>query len=306
VGLGEPVVASSGSTPWEHGRFDARRGPRKVLFGRMYEDAAIELSVFPPASRVFCIASAGCTAMKLALCHEVVAVDINPDQLAYAERRIAGAPMIRGTAEGVMDFGRALAPLVGWSRTRIEAFLDLDEPVEQTAFWRRHLDTRRFRAAVDGLLSFTTLRAIYASPFLGFLPPHLGPVMRARMERCFARNANRSNPYARALLLGELSEACPPTTGAIELVHDDAAAFLEHAPSGSFAGFTLSNILDGANDEYRRRLFAAVRHAATPGAIVVLRSFGEPTASLHSNRAGDDRSMLWGVVDVRPADAIGT
>jgi Protein of unknown function (DUF3419) len=303
VGLGEPLVASSGVTPWAHGRFDARRGPRKVLFGRMYEDVAIELSVFPTASRVFCIASAGCTAMKLAACHEVVAVDINPDQLAYAKQRIAGAPMIRGTAEGVMDFGRALAPLVGWSHTRVQAFLDLDDPPEQTAFWRCHLDTRRFRAAVDGLLSITTLRAIYASPFLGFLPPHLGSVMRARMERCFARNANRSNPYARALLLGELSDASPPTAGAIELVHDDAAAFLEGAPAGSFAGFTLSNILDGANDDYRRRLFAAVRRAATPEAVVVLRSFGEPGAPLHSNRAGDDRSMLWGVVDVRPADA---
>jgi len=276
-----------------------------VLFGRMYEDAAIELSVFRPASRVFCIASAGCTAMKLAACHEVVAVDINPSQLAYAKQRIAGAPMIRGTAEGVMDFGRTLGPLVGWSRARIQAFLDLEEPVEQMAFWGRHLNTRRFRAAVDGLFSVTTLRAIYASPFLGFLPPHLGSVIRARMERCFARNANRSNPYARALLLGELSDTSPATAGAIELVHDDAAAFLERAPSGSFAGFTLSNILDGANDDYRRRLFAAVRHAAMPEAIAVLRSFGEPTSTQHSNRAGDDRSMLWGVVDVRRADALG-
>ena len=30
------------STPWQHGRFDAREGRSKVLFGRMYEDAAIE------------------------------------------------------------------------------------------------------------------------------------------------------------------------------------------------------------------------------------------------------------------------
>ena len=41
-------------------------GRRKLLFGCMYEDAAIELRVFQSGGRIFCIASAGCTAMKLA------------------------------------------------------------------------------------------------------------------------------------------------------------------------------------------------------------------------------------------------
>jgi len=30
-------------TVWERGRLGTRVGPRQVLFGRMYEDAAIEL-----------------------------------------------------------------------------------------------------------------------------------------------------------------------------------------------------------------------------------------------------------------------
>ena len=46
---------------------------------------SIELDAFRPGGRILCIASAGCTAMKLAPDHEVVAVDINPIQLAYAE-----------------------------------------------------------------------------------------------------------------------------------------------------------------------------------------------------------------------------
>jgi S-adenosylmethionine:diacylglycerol 3-amino-3-carboxypropyl transferase len=295
------MTATVVETAWRRGRFDARDGPGKVLFGRMYEDASIELDAFRPGGRVICIASAGCTAMALAPRHTVVAVDINPVQLAYAERRFAGDRGARGAAEHVMAFGRYFAPLAGWWPSRVRAFLDLEDPAEQSGYWRRHLDTARFRAALDGLFSLTALRAVYASPFLDFLPPRLGSVMRGRMERCFARHPNRANPYARALLLGELSITPPPAEAkAIRLVHADAAAFLEREPAGSFDGFALSNILDGADAAYNRRLVAAVKRAAAPEAVVVLRSFREPPAALATNRAAEDRAMLWGIVDARP------
>lgn len=299
------MANSAAETVWEHGRFDARGGPGKVLFGRMYEDASIEVAAFRPGGRVFCIASAGCTAMALAPHHEVVAVDINPVQLAYAEQRFSGARGSHGTAERVMAFGRSFAPLAGWWPSRVRAFLDLDDPAAQSEFWRRHLDTFRFRAAIDGLMSLTALRAVYAAPFLDFLPPRLGAVMRGRMERCFARHGNRNNPYARALLLGELSNVTPPPEAKdARLVHADAATWLERQPAGSIDGFALSNILDGAEDAYRLRLFDAVKRAAASEAVVVLRSFREPPAALATNRAADDRAMLWGIVDVRPAETL--
>jgi S-adenosylmethionine:diacylglycerol 3-amino-3-carboxypropyl transferase len=298
------ICAMPANTP-QAGRLDARAGPSKVLFGRMYEDASVELGAFRPGGRVFCIASAGCTAMKLAPRQEVVAVDINPVQLAYAERRVAGAPAVRGTAERVMALGRALAPLVGWWRPAVRAFLDVDDPAEQVAFWRRHLDTRRFQAVFDVLLSRTALRSAYASSFLDSLPRQFGPILRGRMERCFARHPNRTNPYARAILLGEpCSEKAPEEAGRIRFVHADAATHLERCAAASFDGFTLSNVLDGADASYRRRLFAAVQRSAAPGAVAVLRSFGEPPEALASNRAALDRSMLWGIVDVRPAAAL--
>ena len=299
------MTTAAANTAWERGRFDERSGPSKVLFGRMYEDASIELGAFRPGGRIFCIASAGCTAMKLAPRHQVVAVDLNPAQLAYAARRFAGLPEARGSAERVMSFGRAFAPLAGWWPSKVRAFLDLGDTSEQVAFWRRHLDTRRFRGALDVFFSGSALRAIYAPQFLAVLPRHLGGVMRGRMERCFARHPNRTNPHARALLLGELPhEPPPPEARGIRLVHADAAAYLEAEPAGSFDGFTLSNILDGASASYARRLFAAVRHAAAPGAVVVLRSFAERRAASPTNHAVEDRAMLWGLVDVRPALAL--
>ena len=97
----------------------------------MYEDAEIELGAFEPGGRIFCIASAGCTAMRLAAHHKVVAVDINPVQLAYVQRRLDGASVQRGSAERILDFARTLAPIAGWNRRTVRAFLDLDDPKQQ-------------------------------------------------------------------------------------------------------------------------------------------------------------------------------
>jgi hypothetical protein len=204
-----------------------------------------------------------------------------------------------------MGFWRAFAPAAGWTRPRVAQFLDLDDPAEQIAFFCRHLDTARYRAAMDLILSRAVLEAVYARPFLRRLPPDFGRVMCGRFERGFARHSNRRNPYARALFLGEHTDGPPPPQArTIRLAHRDAAAFLEMEPAATFDGFALSNILDGASDGYRRRLLAAVKRAAAPGAAIVLRSFSEPDGSSGTGLAREDRAMLWGVVQVREASAL--
>ncbi len=238
-------------------------GPGKVLFGRMYEDASIELGAFRPGGRVFCIASAGCTAMTLAPRHEVVAVDINPVQLAYAERRFAGEPGVRGTAERVMAFGRSFAPagrLVAVAGARVPRPRRSGRADRVLAAASRHAAvSRRPRRA-----PFARRRCARSTPRRSSTS-----CRRASARSCAGawsaasrRHANRTNPYARALLLGELSDAPPPPEAKdIRLVHADAATFLEREPAGSFDGFALSNILDGAE----RGLRAATRRRGEAG-----------------------------------------
>jgi len=298
------MKTATSETAWESGRLDSLSGNKRLLFGQMYEDAELDCAVLAGRRRIFCIASAGDTAFALAKAHEVVACDINLVQLAYAERRFGGAPRTIGDAEKVMRFARAFMPLVGWWPSLVRRFLTLSDPEEQSAFWSRHLNTFRFRLGFDFLFCRPVLRAVYAPEFLSFAPPNFGAVMRGRMERCLRHHSNASNPYARALLLGEFCDAAPEQATKdrypVQFVLGDAASTLESCPEGSFDGFTLSNILDGATDSYRLRLSRAVRRAATEDAIVILRSFAEPPADLKQNHASEDRAMLWGVVDIRP------
>jgi S-adenosylmethionine:diacylglycerol 3-amino-3-carboxypropyl transferase len=293
-------------TAWIAGRLDARSRTQRLLFGRMYEDSEIERGAFCGKGRVFCIASAGSTALQLAAEHDVVACDINPAQLAYAERRARGEAAETGDAERFMNFARSFAPLIGWRRKVVQRFLTFTHAADQLDFWREHLDTRRFRAAFDTLVSPLTLRAVYAPGLLSFLPDRFGAVLRKRLETGFAHHANAQNPYARALLLGESTDTTPETAAAqnIHFVLGDAASVLESCAPRSFDGFALSNILDGAEPAYRERLISAIRSAASSNAVAVLRSFAEPPRDLLTNRAAADRSLLWGVVDVRPAHAL--
>ena len=307
AGRAEQRSETGEATPWKRGRLDERSGPPQLLFGRMHEDWRIEAEVFRPGGRIFCIASSGCTALALAARgFRVTAVDINPAQIAYAQARAAGAPPRAGVVERRLALLRRASLWLGWRRRDLQRFLELASPAEQTAFWRQRLDTRRLRAALRCLLHPSILRFSYGRSFIDWMPRRFDRTMRDRLVRTWANHPNRENPFAWRLLLGCEPPAGEPdvsdsgTVYGVEFICADAAEFLESGPAGRFDGFTLSNVLDAAPAVYRERLLAVVRHAAAPGALMVLRSFGEPQNERAAEWAARDRSPLWGAVEVRP------
>ncbi len=287
------------STPWRGGPFRAQR--TGLVFGQMYEDPGIELRAFKSQSRVFCIASAGCTARALATAgHHVTAVDINPLQLSYASSRAAGAPPQKGSADRRMALGRWLARVAaGWTRTRLKAFLNLSDTAQQLDYWDTELDTAILRTLVDTLLAPQFLRLCYAAPFIDAVPENFGLCLRQRLRSGWTHHSNRSNPYAASMLLGAPPIDPGTPSSPIRFICADAAEFLESCRGAQFDAFTLSNIGDGADQDYLRRLRSAISHAAAPGAVVVTRSFSEPKSGTGPNLAAEDRSLLWGVVDAK-------
>ncbi|WP_146072251.1 DUF3419 domain-containing protein [Bryocella elongata] len=265
----------------------------------------MERAVFAGKGRVFCIASAGDTALALAEEHEVVACDINPVQLEYARERGQGAPRRVGDADRAMAAMRRLMPQIGWSRGLLEEFLSMRDVEAQSEFWHRNLDTWRFRKGMELLMSRAVLRRVYSEPLLAALEPEFGKVLCQRMERTFSRHPNAENPYARALLLGEAEEQAIDMArgGSVTWRDGDAASVLEALAEGSVEGFTLSNILDGASAGYRERLMRAVARASAAGAMLVLRTFGRSTGfPFCEDWSERDRSILWGEVTVATAD----
>lgn len=290
------------STTWRTGRLDGRTGRPCLLFGRMHEDWTIEARALPPAGRVLCIASAGCTALELAARgHQVIAVDVNPAQIAYVWSRLHGRPVRDGAAERLLAAGRRLAPLAGLSSALVSRFLAMEDPAEQEAVWRERMAGRRLRLAMSLALSRLALRALYAPGFIGSLPAGFGHVVLERVRRGVARHPNRSNPYLHRLLAGGACEDPPCPAPPLQLEVADAVQHLRRCPPATFDGFALSNILDGTGPGYRRALAAEVRRTGRPGAVVVLRTLAEAGDSDAARRAGEDRSMLWGGVAVEPA-----
>lgn len=252
------------------------------------------------------IASAGDVAMALAAAgHDVSAIDINPIQIAYVQQRLDGGPVHTGQADRLLAAGRGVLRAAGWSRRRLERLAAMSQPAAQVDEWLR-LTSGPSGAALRALLAPSALRLGYRNDFTRSIA-NLRHDLPRRIEHGMAVHGNAQNPWAQLLLTGRwptpsaaaATVAATPSgpAGSLRLEVADVATHLEGVPAGSYDGFALSNVLDGAPAGYRQRLRAAIDHAAAPGAVVVLRALATGSVT-EAAAAIRDRALLWGGLQI--------
>lgn len=279
-------------TAWSAGRLTGS-GPPRLVFGRMYEDAAVEVAALP-VGRVLAIASAGDVAFALAAAGcEVVALDVNPAQVEYVRARIAGALPRQGQADRYLARAAGALPLLGLTHDRLLRFFALDDPGLQVEAWHK-VAGRRFHAAL-AIAFGPALRFAYRSELAQALPPGFGAELGSRLERGFGIHANDRNRLARTLFG---LPAPPGPAQEVDARHAEVLEYIRAQPSGSFDGFAFSNVTDGAPAGFREDLLSAAARVARPGAIAVLRTLGRPRSLEEDSRAATDRTLIWGGIEV--------
>ena len=291
------------ATVWRYTPIRGSTAPSQLLFGRMHEDWSLESCLFPPGGRVLCIASAGCTALALAARgRRVDAVDINPAQVEYVKDRLRGAPLQDGAIDRLCRRARAALSWCGPDVCEIRNFLMMEDPEQQVRLWTDTFDKGLRKVLMHFALHPLILRTIYRSQFVRALPSGFCRILRGRFQRGFACHTNRQNPYVWRLLLGcdpPPALPSPPITEPVSVTCADAAEYLQSCRPHIYDGFSFSNILDGASQQYASRLMKNTERAAKPGAMVLLRSLMEPENYEDGRRAAQDRAMIWGRVSIR-------
>jgi len=279
-------------TAWSAGRL-GRSGKPRLLFGRMYEDSAVELRSLP-RGRVLAIASAGDVAFALAADgRDVMAVDVNAAQVEYVRDRMSGSAAHAGQADRYLSLAAKVLPAMGLTPGRLQRFFELDDPTVQVDAWRR-LAGRRFRTALAFAFG-PALRLAYRGELARALPPGFAAELSARLERGFGIHANRRNPLARALFG---LPTTPTPAQDIDVEHAEVVDYLRRQPPRSFDGFAFSNITDGAPAGFREQLLTAARGASCAGAVAVLRTLARPRSHEDAERAASDRALIWGGIEV--------
>lgn len=271
----------------------------------MYEDPGVELAVFEAGHRVLCVASAGDTARVLAANGmNVTAVDINEAQLHYARRRAAGSPAVAGRADRALGAGRAAMQLLGWRRREVAAFMQLQDVEVQRRFWAERLSGRGVRVAFALAFGrYGLVRLLAAHSFAETMTASFDRALLDRLEAGISRFPNAQNPWASMVFTGHWTGQEPNKPARpVTFLHDDIVNFME-TTTDRFDAFTFSNILDGPDAAFAQRLLAGVRRSAAPGAVMVLRTLRTAESESSRERARDDRSLLWGGIDV--IDVIG-
>ena len=203
----------------------------------------------------------------------------------------------RDVARGVLSTGvseRFIAAVVAairlgvHPRDRIARLLACRTVAEQRALYDAEWNSRRWRLLFHLLLNRAAFRRTYDPAFFRHVEnPSFARHFLRLVERGLTEHPVRSNYFLQHMLTGRMPidepDGAPPYLAAgdvvasradrLTLVDGSMTSFLRTRPSGSIAGFALSNIGEWLDAAGLDTLLGEVVRTAQPGARVVIRDF---------------------------------
>ena len=178
-------------------------------------------------------------------------------------------------------------------RRYVDALLALENPSDQSSLFAARWNSWRWRAANNVAFSRMAVRLALGAGFARAGPGSFATEFRDSMARVLADIPAASNPYVWQTFRGRYPpgvlppwltetgiEALRPRLERLSPVVGDVAEVLRASASEPFDLVCLSNVLDGATDDYRRALVDSILVGTRPGSTVIRRSFFDSGLSL--------------------------
>ncbi len=205
----------------------------------------------------------------------------------------------RAVERGVLNAGvtemllRAIAGAVRRGvhpRRRIERFLRCTTLDQQRRFYAQEWDSVRWRALIHLMANRMVLKKAYDPEFFRRVQnPSFARHFLRTIETALTRSPIRDNYFFHQMFFGyyrtRLGGGTPPylaaenwaamadVTRRLTLVDGSISRYLRGCPSGSIAGFSISNICEWLSAAEIEELFGEIVRAARPGARLCFRNF---------------------------------
>lgn len=275
-------------------------------FGIVREDPQWEHAFFPREGTLLCIASAGDTALSLALSRPeqaVVVVDINPDQLALVERKRQAlglgveeqkAKFHVGESAEALDTGGAFEALFATFASFVHRFVfplaeveramevarDEDKPLREVM----DLDATLFSSpywtvAFELAFSDSLLHAMFTTAATQHARDPYPVYFQALIERGLRRDDAATNPWLHHLFFGrylDVPECWPPLFRNREretcpTLTSHAGTLLDAPDLAAVIGVSLSNIFDWMDAKEGETLISELGKRLPEGARLIIR-----------------------------------
>jgi len=296
-------------------------GGDRPMFGQVREDATVEcnLAQRTKGRKFLCITSGGCTAFALAriALESVIACDVNASQtrLARLKQRVllgtrgvertacllgAGTAAARlasrfggepeGYRKGLQRCGTVDAKLAKLrtlfhgllvTKNKVEAFLQLNDPLEQASEFERDWRGWRWRTSLR-ILFHARLFGVFFPTGTFPIPARLDQWMDQRLERLATAFPARCNPFAWEFFAGHLPEAAREGIPILDELYDWNTCVQPEfvtAPideimgrGGRFDFIALSNVMEMWPPQESAGLLAKASAALEPNGLLVARS----------------------------------